>query len=110
MPWRVCAAEHVTACHTSRSTDPDRRSLPAPSHLPLMRGAYPGEVLRKLPQLVVLADEPRLVGMVSRENPAGQHLCSVRRRLPCAAILALVALLPRAHGHLSTSMQVLATL
>jgi hypothetical protein len=38
-----------------------------------MRGAYAGNVLRKLPQLVVLDDEQRLVDMVWWENLAGQQ-------------------------------------
>ena len=36
-----------------------------------MRSAYARDVLRKLPQLVDLADEQRLVGTVSWENLAG---------------------------------------
>ena len=39
-----------------------------------MRGAYAGDVLTKLPHVVVLDDEQRLVGMVSRENLAGQQI------------------------------------
>jgi hypothetical protein len=44
------------------------RAPPATSHLHLMQSAFAGDVLRKLPQPVVLDHEQRLVGMVSREN------------------------------------------
>src|SRR5205085_10164635 len=63
--WRVTAAL-VSHCPESREASP-----PATTHLHLMRSAYARDVLRKLPQLVDLADEQRLVGTVSWENLAG---------------------------------------